>query len=104
MPPQETQLTPESKSTASWIGDSGNMMDFIGRILSIKQHHQEQAMGQIQGMLNLSKSGLPIDVKVFEKMVKKAKLPISMKEEDLQAFVASYQKKSEGQSAVTPQS
>lgn len=77
---------PQPQSSASYVGQSDSVLDFVGRFLSIKQHQKAQAFEQMQSAMSLSQAGFPIDVKAFSKMVKKSGIPIATDEETLRAF------------------
>jgi len=85
-----TPGTPSAEqNSTSWVSHSDNVLDFVGRFLSVKKHQQDQAKSELQGAMSLSQAGFPVDPKVFSKLVKKSGLPIATDEKTLQAFHSS---------------
>jgi hypothetical protein len=83
-------VTPDAdQNTVSWLGQSSGVIDLVGRLVSIHQHKQQQAMSQLQGAVQLQSAGFPVDPKSFSKLVKQAKLPIATDPDSLKAWLSS---------------
>src|SRR5689334_1862967 len=90
-------VTPNTESSMSFLGHSDSILDLVGRIVSIHQHQQQQAMSQLQGAIQLQGAGFPVDTKAIMKFAKKAKLPIETNPENLKAWLASQMDTKSGQ-------
>lgn len=99
MPDQAGQPIAGEQSTGQWIGNAENIMDFVSRFVHIKQHHQEQALSELQGLYSLDKAGFPISDKAYSKLVKKSGLPLETDTEKLKSWLSSQQTKTGGTQA-----
>jgi hypothetical protein len=78
-----------TETTAGWVGSAPNVLEFVGRFLNIKKHQQDQARVELQGAIQLSQAGWPVDPKTFSKLVKKSGLPVATDDKTLSAFFSS---------------
>lgn len=89
---------PESQSTVSWLGQSNNVMDLIGRFINIKEHKRSEAVNQLGGMMKIAEAGFVPDEKAFAKYMKQAglNLPVPKTLEDMKALYGAMKSEKEG--------
>jgi hypothetical protein len=86
------------QSTVSWLGQSQNVMDLIGRFINIKQHKQSEAVNQLGGMMKMAEAGFVPDEKAFAKYMKQAglNLPVPKSLDDMKALYGAMKSEKEG--------
>jgi hypothetical protein len=89
---------PEQQSTVSWLGQSQNVMDLIGRFINIKEHKRSEAVNQLGGMMKMAEAGFVPDEKAFAKYMKQAglHLPVPKTLEDMKALYGAMKDEKDG--------